>query len=187
MNNIAPWNYKLPTALSVRGKEYPIRSDYRAALDIFLALTDRELDGFNKTMEMLDILYLDPIPPEDMEEAIKVGMWYLRGGEDEKKAEGKRPQLVSWAQDFNYIAAPISQVVGKDIRGLDYFHWWSFLSAYMGIGDCLFAQIVRIREKLAMGKSLDKTDRAFYRKNRDIIDIKKPLTGAEEQILKEWM
>ena len=185
--NIAPWNYRLPTSLSVKGKEYPIRSDYRAALDIFLALTDNDLDGWNKMMEMLDILYLDEIPAEDMEEAVKIGLWYLRGGEDEKKEKEKSPQLASWAQDFNIIAAPISQIVGKDIRGLDYFHWWSFLSAYMGIGECLFAQVVRIREKLAKGKPLDKSDRAFYRKNRDIIDIKHPLSTAEEQILKEWM
>ena len=35
--------------------------------------------------------------------------------------------------------------------------------------------------------ALDKQDRDFYRKNRDIIDIKKSYTEAERDILKEWM
>ena len=85
------------------------------------------------------------------------------------------------------IAAPISKIIGQDIRGMEYLHWWSFLSAYTGIGDCLFAQVVSIRSKKARGKSLDKQEREFYRRNREIIDIKKPLTESEESILSDWL
>ena len=112
-------------------------------------------------------------------------MWFLNGGDEEKGSKG--PQLVSWEQDFNLIASPISKVIGQDIRGMDYLHWWSFLSAYMAIGDCMFAQVVAIRDKKARGKSLDKAEREFYRRNRDLIDIKKRLTDAEVKILGEWM
>lgn len=181
----APWDSGLPTELVVGGKEYAIRSDYRAALDIFLALNDSELDQYNRMMETLEILYMDEIPQTDIVEAIQQAFWFLRGGEDEKKDKG--PQLVAWSQDFNYIAAPVSKIVGQDIRGMGYLHWWTFLSAYMGIGDCLFAEIVRIRDKKARGKPLDKADRDFYRRNREIIDIKKPLSDAEQEILSEWM
>lgn len=65
-------------------------------------------------------------------------------------------------------------------------HWWTFLSAYYEIGDCLFAQIVRIREKKAKGKALDKSDREFYRKNRALIDIKTHYTEAEDDLVKMW-
>ena len=40
-------SYLLPTTLTVGGIEYAIRSDYRAALDIFAALADPELDETN--------------------------------------------------------------------------------------------------------------------------------------------
>lgn len=182
--NTAPWNVSLPTTLTVGGEEKAIRTDYRAALDVFLALTDSELDDYNRAMETLEILYMDEISPEYWKEAIAQAMWYLRGGEEERTQSN--PQLVSWAQDFPYIAAPISALVGKDIRGIE-MHWWTFLSAYMSIGDCVFAQIVRIRDMKARGKKLDKSDREFYRRNRDIIDIKKPLTEAEEDFLKDWV
>jgi len=183
MNN-APWNVSLPTALTVGGKERSIRTDYRVVLDCFLALTDIELDDYNRALEVLDCLYVDTLSPADWKEALDKALWYLRGGEEEKEQKG--PQLVSWTQDFNMIAAPISKIVGQDIRGMNELHWWSFLSAYMGIGDCLFAQVVAIRDKKARGKKLDKADREFYRRNRDIIEIKKPMTDAEENLLKEW-
>ena len=181
----APWSLSLPTTLTVGGEEYAIRSDYRAALDIFLALTDPELDDYNRAMELLDILYKDDIPPKLQQEAVEQGLWFLNGGEPERAV--KQPNLVSWAQDFTMIAAPISKIVGQDVRGMDYFHWWSWLSAYMSIGDCLFAQVVHIRDMKARGKRLDKQDREFYRRNRDLIDVKKPITDAEQELLKEWM
>lgn len=181
----APWNVSLPESLVVGGEERPIRTDYRAALDCFLALTDTELDNYNRVMELLDILYIDELPPDCYEEGVEKALWYLRGGEDEPKT--KAPQLVAWEQDFTLIASPISAIIGKDIRGMEHLHWWSFLSAYMAIGDCMFAQVVAIRDKKARGKKLDKIDREFYRRNREIIDIKKPLTDTEEAILKDWM
>lgn len=181
----APWNVSLPTTLTVGGEERAIRTDYRPALDCFLALTDPELDGYARAKVILGVLYEDDIAPEDEREAVEQALWFLNGGEPER--ETKQSNVVSWAQDFNLIAAPISKIVGQDIRGMEYMHWWTFLQCYMGIGDCLFAQVVAIRDKKARGKALDKQDREFYRRNRDIIDIKKPVTGAEAEIIKEWM
>ena len=182
---MASWNDGLPTVLTVGGEEQPIRTDYRVALDCFLALTDPELDDYNKPLEVIDMLFINDIDPNYWQEAINKALWFLRGGDEERGEKG--PQLVSWEQDFTYIASPISNIVGQDIRGMEYLHWWSFLSAYMAIGDCLFAQIVRIRDMQARGKRLDKSDREFYRKNKHLIDIKVKLTDAEQNVLKEWM
>ena len=56
----------------------------------------------------------------------------------------------------------------------------------MEIGDCLFAQVINIREKKAKGKPLNKTDKEFYRKNRDLVDIKMHYTETEKDVLKQW-
>ena len=62
------------------------------------------------------------------------------------------------------------------------------MSAYLEItGDCLFAQIVSIREKKARGKPLDKSDRDFYNRNRDIVDIKTRYTDEENEVLRDWI
>ena len=92
---------------------------------------------------------------------------------------------MDWEQDFEYIIAPINRVSGHDIRTDDYLHWWTFISYYYEIGDCLFAQIVRIRKALKKGK-LDKVDREWYRENRDLVDFKQRFTDAEEELLNLW-
>ena len=180
-------NYYLPKSVYICEKEYKIRSDYRAILDICSALSDPDLTDNERAEAVLTIFYpdFDEIPQSDYQEAIHKCFWFLRGGEEERQTN--QQQLVSWEQDFGLICPPISRIIGRDIRGMEYLHWWSYLAAYMEIGDCLFAQVVSIRAKKAKGKSLDKQDREFYRHNRDLIDIKKPLTESEQGILKEWM
>ena len=49
--------YDLPTSLVIGGREYEIRSDYRAALDICAALADPELNDNDKGAVILSIPY----------------------------------------------------------------------------------------------------------------------------------
>lgn len=94
---------------------------------------------------------------------------------------------MDWEQDFQYIAAPINRVVGQEIRAMPYLHWWTFISAYYEIGDCFFAQIVRIRSLRAKGKRLEKADQEFYRENKRLVDIKEKYSEAENTQLQEWI
>ena len=77
-------NYELPTALEVGGREYQIRSDYRAALDICAALSDTELSEQDKAAAALCIFYpeIEEMPSEDWEEALERCFWFINGGED---------------------------------------------------------------------------------------------------------
>ena len=56
----------------------------------------------------------------------------------------------------------------------------------MEIGDCTFAQVIRIRDQLNKGKPLDKTDREWYRNNRHMVDIKTKYTAQEDAVLNQW-
>lgn len=186
--------YGLPTKLDVGGKEYEIRTDYRAVLDICTALSDPDLNDEEKMFVALGIMYsdFDSIPPVNYKEALDQCFWFINGGDETKQR--KAPKLVDWEQDFKYIIAPINRVCGQDIRAILYdsetnvggFHWWSFISAYYEIGDCLFAQIVRIRNKQARGKKLDKEEREWYRQNRELVDMRQNYSTAEKELLKEW-
>ena len=187
-------NYDLQKYLNICGTEYAIRYDYRCILDICAAMEDPELDKRDKAIVAMVIFYpdFDNIPPDHYQEAIKKCFWFINGGEDDIGQKG--PKLVSWEQDTKYIIAPINRVLGREIRAIPYdeetntggLHWWTFLSAYMEIGDCVFAQIVRVRNLRAKGKKLDKVDQEWYRQNRQLVDIKQTYTDAENEILKEW-
>ena len=93
---------------------------------------------------------------------------------------------MDWEQDYGLMIAPINRVIGREIRAMEYMHWWTFLAAYQEIGDCTFAQVVRIRYRLARGKTLDKSDREWYRKNRHLVDFKRKYTSADDELMKEW-
>ena len=181
-----PWRELLPTRVEVGSVEYEIRSDYRAILDICAALSDPELDGRERAAVALTIFYpdMDAIPQEHYEDALEKCMRFINGGTEE--ASGRAPRLVDWEQDFQYIVAPINRVTGQEVRSMEYMHWWTFLAAFYEIGDCTFAQIVRVRERLARGKPLDKTDREWYQHNRHLVDFKRKYTSAEDEQIKRW-
>lgn len=181
----SPWHELLPTRAEVGGVEYEIRSDYRAILDICAALSDPELDGQDKAIAALKIFYPNwkSIPREHWQEAVDQCMHFISGGEE---ASHKSPKLVDLEQDFRYIVAPINRVTGQEIRAVEYMHWWTFLAAFYEIGDCTFAQIVRVRDRLARGKPLDKADRDWYRHNRQLVDFKRKYTSADDERMKRW-
>ena len=183
----APWQDLLPTSLEVGGAGYEIRSDYRAVLDICAALSDGALNDQERAFAALDILFpaLEEMPLEHYRDALERCYWFINGGDD--PPEGETPRLIDWRQDFKLIVAPVNRVIGREIRAAEYLHWWTFLAAYYEIGDCLFAQVVRIREKQARGASLDQSERKFYKKNREIVDLKNKYTAQDEAVLNMWL
>lgn len=178
--------YDLPLSVCVCNTEYEVRTDYRAILDICSALSDPSLDNEEKAVVVLDVFYpeFNNMPPDVWQEAVEKCMWFINCGEEE--SEKKPLRLMDWEQDFPRIIAPINRVLGKEVRSVEYMHWWTFISLFNEIGDCLFAQIVRIRDMKAKGKRLDKFDREFYNKNRAIIDLKTKYSDAEESLLSMW-
>lgn len=179
--------YSLPTSVEVNGTEYTIQSDYRAVLDILTALSDGDLDEQDKAEAALTIFYpeFSSMPASDYQEALNQCFRFIDHGQ-RAKTQGKQPAVMSWEQDFDMIISPVNRIAGCEVRSLPYLHWWSFLSYYMEIGDCLFAQVVAIRDKKARGKPLDKQEREFYRRNRKMVDLKTTYTEAEQNLLAAW-
>ena len=50
-----------------------------------------------------------------------------------------------------------------------------------------FAQVVRIRDKKARGKTLEKDEREWYRRNSDLVNIKNKLSQEEETTISTWL
>lgn len=179
--------WALPTTVDVNGTTYQIQSDYRAILDILTALNDRGLDERDKAEAVLTIFFpsFDEMPVSDYQEALNQCFRFIDRGQENREKK-KQPEIMSWEQDFNLYIAPINRIAGCEVRALEYLHWYSFLAYYQEIGDCLYAQVVSIRDKKARGKSLDKQEREFYRRNRDIVDLKTTYSEAENELFAAW-
>lgn len=166
--------WELPTYLYVGGENWKIRSDFRAVLDILKFFNDPEYEPDEQWEICLDILYIDydvenpppnHIKSEMMEKAIELIDMGI-------KDDGKRkPHTMDWEQDAVIIIPSVNRVIGKEVRSLEYLHWWTFLGAYMEIGESLFSQILNIRMKKAKGKKLEKWEQDFYKENKELIDL----------------
>ena len=182
--------FDLPKSVEICGEQIPIRYDFRSVLDILCAVNDPELSEEEKTWVALSIFYPNIEEIGDFEEAVKQLLLFINGGEEDI-SQSKDPQLVDWEKDAPRIIPAVNKVLGYETRAVEYdrenntggVHWYTFLGAYMEIGDCLFAQVVRIRDKLRRHKNLEKEEREWYRKNRNLVDVKKKLTDEEDAFL----
>lgn len=173
--------YSLPKQLEVDGVLHDIRSDFRAVLDIIAALNDPELTGMEKNIITLKILYPNWNKIRNIQQALQQAMWFIACGEPED--DNRSPILYDWQQDFKYIVSPINRTLGFECRAVDYLHWWTFVSAFYEIGDCSFANIVSIRNKLKKGKKLEKWEWEYYHENRKIIDLQVKTTDEEQAFI----
>ena len=177
--------WELPTSLSIGGKDYPIRTDYRAILDILVAFKDPDMEADERWMICFDILFEEPVPPELTDEAAKQAMWFINCGEDGDDDDRKpKPAVMDWEQDGHLILPAVNKVAGMEVRALPYLHWWTFMGYYMEIGEGTFSTVIGIRQKKAKGKKLEKWEQQFYRDNKAIVELKKKLTEEEQDELK---
>ena len=185
--------FTLPTSITIGDRTHEIRTDFRVILEIISMLSDPDLDNADKTEALLEMFYVNPEEIEDYQTAVDMAFQFIDNSRRENKKNS--PKLTDWEQDFNFYISPVNHVLGYDARSVAYdvetntggLHWWTFLSAFMEISnDCLYSQIISIRDKQARHKPLDKSEKDWARRNADIIRIKTTYSAAEEAILKEW-
>ena len=175
-------NFSLPTGVTVAGEEYEIRTDFRVILEILVMLSDPDLTDADKAEALVRMFYVER--PAETAAAVSACLDFISS---RKPPPGAPRNLVDWERDFPLIAAPVNRVLGTECRALPYLHWHSFLAAYLEIGpDSLFARVLRLREKLRTGKKLEKEEREFLRRNRDLVILPARLSEREESLLKEW-
>lgn len=173
----------LPKKLNINGTDRAIRSDFRVALSIFEALNDVELTPSEKTIVVLELLYEEfkEINSEDYEEAIKKAVFFLDGGKEYKETTRVAKKIIDWEQDEQIIFASVNKVAMKEIRELEYMHWWTFLGYFSEIGEGLFSTVVNIRSKKNKGKKLEKWEQDFYKNNKELIELKRTYTEEEKE------
>ena len=173
--------WELPDSLFVAGKEWKIRTDFRAILDILRYFDDPEYEPDERWEICLDILYeeYEDMPYWAKQEAAEKALDFIDMG---IKDDGRhKPHTMDWEQDAPVYIPAINRVLGNEIRSMEYLHWWTFLGAYMEIGECLFSQILNVRLKKTKGKKLEKWEQEFYKDNKELVDLRKKYTEEEKE------
>jgi hypothetical protein len=107
--------YELPTSLNISGVDFSIRTDFRAIIDILVAMNDPELDEQAKAVVMLQILFEDwqSIPPEHLSEACQKACEFIDCGQADDNPNRPKPRLMDWEQDGDMIVPAVNKVAGK--------------------------------------------------------------------------
>ena len=179
-------NWDLPLSVNIDGKDFYIRNkcEYRVVLDAMVALNDQNIDEKTRIECALYIFFEDLDGCNNISEALKGMMSIINGGEKEQNSAQEKPKLMDWEHDFKFIAPAVSKILGYDVRDTGkYTHWYSFLGAFMEIGECTFATIVSIRSKRIKGKKLDKFEEEFFREHRNDVLLPQKITADEQEIL----
>ena len=181
---------KFPRYAKINGKKYEICTDFRNCLKIILACQDDELTDEEKLWVILKRLYQKEMP-NDIEKAFNLGIQFLDGGKeqrnDSKSTAAVSSSSFSFSQDAAFIYSAVLQTHGVDLESCGNLHWWKFLMMLQELDkDCAFYHIIGIRERKKQGK-MTKEDKAWYAKNKELVDIKKPLTSLEEMKRKEFL
>lgn len=177
----------LPKSLEVGGEYYKINSDFRVVLNLFEVFNRSELNDLEKAYICINSLYVDEIPDELFEEAVKKAFWFCDGG-DMPKSEPAKVKMLDWEHDESIIFPAVNKAAGCEVRAVPYMHWWTFLGYFGEIDEGLFSTVMNIRHKRANGKKLDKWEREFLRKHKELIvlysDEEKKAIDETEEFLK---
>jgi len=172
---------QLPKSLTVGGREYAIRSDFRVALNIIQAMNDPELSDREKCYVCMKCLYTDydSIPRRDLAEAAEKAYWFIGGGNLPKSERDIR--TFDWEQDEQLLFPAVNKAAGFETRSCEYLHWWSFLGYFGEIGEGLFSEVVHLRERMARHEKLSPNERRFIREHKSMIELKARLSGEEQK------
>lgn len=176
-----PW--ELPTSLKIRGVGFPIRTDFRDILKILTVLRSKHYEDDEKNMIFLIVFYptYRDIPKEHYKEALEKAVEFIDMGLRDDNGQ-KKPSLMDWEKDAAIVIPAVNRVLGLEVRSLKYLHWWTFLGAYLEIGESLLAAVLNIRQKKAKGQKLEKHEAEFYRENRGIIDLEQQQKRTDEEV-----
>ena len=177
--------YNLPTSVKIGEVECAFNSDYRNILYIFEILNDPDLLPHEAAEVALEWFYVDDSYKCDITTALTEMFSFMSccDSSTKSKTDNDNEQLYDWDKDFNIIIAPINRILGYDVRGVEYLHWWTFMSAFMEIGECTFSTYVSIRKKLAKNIKLEKYEEKIYREHRDDIIIPKKYDRVTQELM----
>ena len=133
----------LPKTVSICGKEYPINSDFRAAVE-FEILIQSGASPKRKTRGAIRIFFGGNPPPYSEKELVEAAVGFYAGGgnDSDERPKKNRKRIYSFARDGDYIAAAFRAQYGIDLLTVPYMHWYEFRALFKGLEEC--CEIVKI-------------------------------------------
>lgn len=137
----------LPKTVFIRGGEYPINSDFRAAVE-FEILIQSDASPRVKADGAVRLFFGENPPPYPIDIIVNAAAEFYAGfhSDNESNIPKSRKRLYSFSQDGGYIAAAFRSQYGIDILNIPYMHWYEFTALFRGLEEnCEIVKIMGYR------------------------------------------
>ena len=154
---------RLPKTVEIGGKDYPINSDFRAAVE-FEILIQSDASPRKKTRGAIRLFFGDSPPPFPENVLVEAAAEFYAGsgGDTDDRPKKSRKRIYSFAQDGDYIAAAFRSQYGIDLLTVPYMHWYEFRALFKGLEES--CEIVKI-----MGYRAAELSKIKYKPERERI------------------
>ncbi len=175
-----------PMYAEIRGKQYPINTDYRVGLNCFKAIDDEDITDVERTISVIGLLYgVGVIPEEDMEEALRIASLFLQCGETKKDYE-KKPLDIDFNYDEKLIMASFLSDYRIDLDNTEYMHFWKYCALISGLTENTILNKVRDIRNYDLNEIKDGKDKGKMVRAKKQVELPKKRTKAEKEALNEF-
>lgn len=171
---------KLPDTITVKGTEFPIRTDFRTWIRFSEIMSSSE--RVEKNLAESIKLIFGCLPPS-LEETVSgmMDFFAVRTVTDSKESVVRnKKRIYDFAYDAPLIVAAFRQQYGIDLLQSD-MHWYEFRALLAGLTEStLFVKVIGYRN-MNLGDIKDKDRKAFYRQMKEVYRLPDNRTEEERE------
>ena len=136
---------KAPDFITVNGKKYPIRTDFRIWIRYALIISDESLTPSERASEVIEMCLVPPHLPENIGETLRALADFYSAGKAADGSAKRGERVFDFGEDEQLIYAAFMQQYGIDLTACD-MHWHKFRALFTSLAkDTKFCEAVSVR------------------------------------------
>lgn len=182
---------ELPTTLTVSGKEYEIRTDFRISLLFSLLAEDPNIRDVEKLAQAMDLYFYSKdsgsFSIAQLSEALEQILWFYKCGEDEaithsnkSTNSGKSERILSFDHDDRYIYSSFMQEYKIDLQD-EQLHWWKFRALFDGLSPKSQIKTIMGYRGMKIDSKASKSEQKFYREMKALYKLPELISEEAEK------
>ena len=171
-----------PEFVLINGKEYPINTDFRDAIECLNIVNDEDINDYERAIAISIILFGEDVPI--CEKTIELATKYLQCGET-TETQMSRKRDMDFEQDKPFIFASFMSDYKIDLAKKK-MHWWQFCDLISGLTEhCVLNRIREIRN-YDLSEVKDPKSRNKIIEAQERFALKSKLSKEDQEMLDEF-
>lgn len=168
-----------PQYVKIKDKKYKINTDFRIAIKCNEIAEDEEIDGYEKTLAIIYLLFGDDGLNDkfNYDKLLELARKYLACGKEIKEEDNQKKDM-DYIEDEGLIRSSFQYDYKYDPYDKEYVHWWKFYNDLSNLsnsefGNCCVLNRVRNLRNMDLSEIKDEKTKNKIRKEKARVALKK--------------